>query len=193
MPKKNARRTQRAPGASFSSKTRGEWRKSLWCEVPEAGLEPASPEGRRILSPLRLPIPPLGRSLQCSRAETPAQSSLRAVADPRADLRRLRLAPSPPYGASRARVSRNTAHVASASKTSRGPSVPPRAIRHVDVELPARASSTHRSSSDPATSNLPSPPSTSGAPPALRASSCVALGRISHPSPAAFASSDRRG
>src|SRR5437868_4718755 len=30
--------------------------------VPEAGLEPARPEGRGILSPLRLPIPPLGRT-----------------------------------------------------------------------------------------------------------------------------------
>ena len=28
--------------------------------VPEAGVEPARPKGRRILSPLRLPIPPLG-------------------------------------------------------------------------------------------------------------------------------------
>ena len=29
-------------------------------KMPEAGLEPARPCDRRILSPLRLPIPPLG-------------------------------------------------------------------------------------------------------------------------------------
>ena len=29
--------------------------------VPRAGLEPARPEGQRILSPLRLPIPPPGQ------------------------------------------------------------------------------------------------------------------------------------
>src|SRR5688572_10472284 len=31
------------------------------CEVPGAGLEPARPESRGILSPLRLPVPPPGR------------------------------------------------------------------------------------------------------------------------------------
>jgi hypothetical protein len=30
--------------------------------VPEAGLEPAHPHGRGILSPVRLPIPPLGHA-----------------------------------------------------------------------------------------------------------------------------------
>ena len=28
------------------------------CVVPKAGLEPAQPDGRGILSPLRLPVPP---------------------------------------------------------------------------------------------------------------------------------------
>ena|SRR2546423_2101617 len=36
--------------------------------MPGAGLEPARPEGRGILSPLRLPIPPPGRPAQCSLA-----------------------------------------------------------------------------------------------------------------------------
>ncbi len=34
--------------------------------VPKAGLEPAHPLGRRILNPLRLPIPPL-RHFEASR------------------------------------------------------------------------------------------------------------------------------
>src|SRR4249919_4001543 len=34
--------------------------------MPGARLELARPEGRRILSPLRLPIPPPGRDTQCS-------------------------------------------------------------------------------------------------------------------------------
>ena len=33
---------------------------SILQSVPEAGVEPARPYGQRILSPLRLPIPPLG-------------------------------------------------------------------------------------------------------------------------------------
>ena len=33
----------------------------LFLLVPRAGLEPARPNGQRILSPLRLPIPPPGR------------------------------------------------------------------------------------------------------------------------------------
>jgi hypothetical protein len=41
--------------------------------MPEAGLEPARPEGRGILSPLRLPIPPLGRETQSSRSPRSAQ------------------------------------------------------------------------------------------------------------------------
>ena len=41
-------------------------RENVFCNpliylVPEAGLEPAHPYGRGILSPLRLPIPPLGQ------------------------------------------------------------------------------------------------------------------------------------
>ena len=32
--------------------------------MPEAGLEPARSNDRRILSPLRLPIPPLGQKNQ---------------------------------------------------------------------------------------------------------------------------------
>ena len=32
---------------------------SYGCMVPEEGLEPSRPNGQRILSPLRLPIPPL--------------------------------------------------------------------------------------------------------------------------------------
>ncbi len=35
--------------------------------VPEAGIEPAHPEGWQILSLLRLPIPPLGQTLEYSR------------------------------------------------------------------------------------------------------------------------------
>ena len=35
-------------------------RRLVGCLVPEAGLEPAHPYGRGILSPLRLPISPLG-------------------------------------------------------------------------------------------------------------------------------------
>ena len=31
--------------------------------VPGAGIEPARPFGQRILSPLRLPIPPSGRTI----------------------------------------------------------------------------------------------------------------------------------
>ena len=31
--------------------------------VPKTGLEPVRPHGQRILSPLRLPIPPLGRTM----------------------------------------------------------------------------------------------------------------------------------
>ena len=36
------------------------WRKLLIDMVPGAGIEPARPNGRGILSPLRLPIPPSG-------------------------------------------------------------------------------------------------------------------------------------
>ena len=34
----------------------------LWGLVPGGGVEPPRPEGRRILSPLRLPVPPSRRS-----------------------------------------------------------------------------------------------------------------------------------
>jgi hypothetical protein len=45
--------------------------------VPGAGLEPARPEGRGILSPLRLPIPPPGPNVQCIVAERgPQRASL---------------------------------------------------------------------------------------------------------------------
>ena len=54
-------RTQERP-----AKQQQQSRMSLSCRVPEAGLEPARPEGRGILSPLRLPIPPLGRGPQSS-------------------------------------------------------------------------------------------------------------------------------
>src|SRR5690606_9224220 len=37
--------------------------------VPGAGLEPARPWGRRILSPLRLPVPPSGPGQKCARRE----------------------------------------------------------------------------------------------------------------------------
>jgi hypothetical protein len=36
----------------------------LWGLVPGGGVEPPRPEGRRILSPLRLPVPPSRRLLQ---------------------------------------------------------------------------------------------------------------------------------
>ena len=35
--------------------------------VPEVGLEPTHPEGRGILNPLRLPIPPPGQELSSQR------------------------------------------------------------------------------------------------------------------------------
>ena len=41
--------------------------------MPEARLELARHEGRGILSPLRLPVPPLGQDTQCSRSSLPAQ------------------------------------------------------------------------------------------------------------------------
>src|SRR3954469_14358185 len=37
-------------------------------EMPGAGLEPARPEGRGILSPLRLPIPPPGRRPEAKKS-----------------------------------------------------------------------------------------------------------------------------
>jgi hypothetical protein len=36
----------------------------LWGLVPGGGVEPPRPEGRRILSPLRLPVPPSRLYLQ---------------------------------------------------------------------------------------------------------------------------------
>src|SRR6185437_13246272 len=49
--------------------------------MPRAGLEPARPEGRRILSPLRLPIPPPGRDRNLVRP-VPRKLPRRRRSDP---------------------------------------------------------------------------------------------------------------
>tara|TARA_Y100001956_G_scaffold66100_1_gene67473 strand:- start:78 stop:335 length:258 start_codon:yes stop_codon:yes gene_type:complete len=48
--------------------------------VPEAGLEPAHPRGRRILNPLRLPIPPLWLWYPCLAKHNFRRDSLQIFA-----------------------------------------------------------------------------------------------------------------
>src|SRR5438874_12194765 len=47
--------------------------------MPKVGVEPTRPEGHRILSPARLPIPPLRRATPWYVAPTHATSRLRAT------------------------------------------------------------------------------------------------------------------
>ena len=67
----------------------------LWGLVPGGGVEPPRPEGRRILSPLRLPVPPsrlwkafliVRQPFSITKAVMPAANSrpaLRSLADQR--------------------------------------------------------------------------------------------------------------
>ena len=66
--------------------------------VPRAGIEPAWPCDRRILSPLRLPIPPPGRPVYPLEWSPSLEEKLPANAEPRA-LYRLRPRAPAHYGA----------------------------------------------------------------------------------------------